>query len=63
MTDFFKKTWVAITSWVLIVAGVVSLVLGGTTEGEINTLVGYVVTGVGLVASIVTYIISKSKKK
>lgn len=35
MKDFLNKTWVKITSWVLIIIGTLVLILGGTGADEI----------------------------
>ncbi len=37
--DFFKKTWVTIMAFVFIIIGVVVLLLGGISVGEINDIV------------------------
>lgn len=35
MTEFFKKTWVKLTAWILVVIGTLVLILGGTKVGDI----------------------------
>lgn len=37
--EFLKKTWVTIMAFVFIIIGVVVLILGGTSVGEINSVV------------------------
>ena len=37
--DFFKKTWVTIMAFVFIIIGVVVLLLGGISVGEINDII------------------------
>ena len=37
--DFFKKTWVMVMAIVFIIIGVVILLLGGVTTGQIDNLV------------------------
>lgn len=37
--DFFKKTWVTIMAFVFIIIGVVVLLLGGISVGEINDVI------------------------
>lgn len=65
--DFFKKKWVKITGFVLLIAGAVILILGGLTKEDINktvALVDGIVIAVGaLITAIVTYVNGKELKK
>jgi uncharacterized membrane protein len=49
--DFFKKTWVTIVAFVFIIIGVVVLLLGGISVGEINNvveLIAGIISAIGL---------------
>lgn len=51
MMDFFKKTWVAVLAWILIAAGSLLLILGGTSAAEIAkvpALIAGILSAVGL---------------
>lgn len=38
MAEFFKKTWVKLTAWILVVIGTLVLILGGTSIREITRI-------------------------
>ena len=38
MTEFFKKTWVKLVAWVLVIIGTLVLILGGTKVGDITRI-------------------------
>ena len=65
--DFFKKKWVKITGFVLLIAGAVILILGGLTKEDINKtvlLVDGIIIAVGaLITAIVSYVNGKELKK
>lgn len=65
--DFFKQKWVKVAGFVLLIAGVVILILGGITKEEISKtvlLVDGIIIAVGaLITAVVTYINSKELKK
>ena len=49
--DFFKKTWVTIVAFVFIIIGIVILLLGGISAGEINNvveLIAGIISAIGL---------------
>lgn len=41
--NFFKKTWAMILAFALIITGVVVLILGGTSVGEIDKVIDLIV--------------------
>ena len=65
--DFFKKKWVKITGFVLLIAGVVILILGGLTKEDISktvALVDGIIIAVGLlITAIVSYVTGKELKE
>lgn len=66
MKEFFQKKWVRITSAVLTVIGIVGLALGGVSEEEINGLIKAVLialASIGAVVTIISTIVSATKKK
>lgn len=38
MTEFFKKTWVKLVAWILVIIGTLVLILGGTKVGDITRI-------------------------
>lgn len=67
--DFFKKTWVTIMAFVFIIIGVVILILGGVTVGEINNvveLIAGIISAIGLLIIAIKNLLQKkdtAKKK
>lgn len=60
--DFFKKTWVMVMPFVFIIIGVVILLLGGITVGEINNvveLIGGIVAAIGLLIVAIKELLQK----
>ena len=60
--DFFKKTWVMIMAFVFIIIGVVILLLGGISVGEINNvveLVAGILTAIGLLIIAIKQLLQK----
>lgn len=60
--DFFKKTWVMIMAFVFIIIGVVILLLGGITTGEINNvveLIGGILGAIGLLIVAIKELLQK----
>lgn len=60
--DFFKKTWVTIVAFVFIIIGVVILLLGGISVGEINNvveLVAGVLSAIGLLILAIKKLLQK----
>lgn len=60
--DFFKKTWVMILAFVFIIIGVVILILGGVTVGEINNvveLIAGIISAIGLLILAIRKLLQK----
>lgn len=60
--DFFKKTWVTIVAFVFIIIGVVVLLLGGISVGEINNvveLIAGIISAVGLLVIAIKKLLQK----
>ena len=54
--DFFKKTWVKVTAWIVLFIAIVVLLLGGVTQAEISDGLKVIVTAVAAVASVIAFI-------
>ena len=65
--DFFKKKWVKIVGFVLLIAGAAILILGGLTKEDISktvALVDGIIIAVGLlITAIVSYVNGKELKE
>ena len=65
--NFFKKKWVKVAGFVMLIAGAAILILGGVTKEEISKtilLVDGIIIAVGaLITAVVTYINGKELKK
>lgn len=60
--DFFKKTWVMIVAFVFLIIGVVMLILGGVTAGEINNtveLIAGILSAIGLLIIAIKNLLQK----
>jgi uncharacterized integral membrane protein len=60
--DFFKKTWVTIVAFVFIIIGVVVLLLGGVSVGEINNvveLIAGIISAIGLLIIAIKKLLQK----
>lgn len=60
--DFFKKTWVTIVAFVFIIIGVVVLLLGGISVGEINQvveLIAGIISAIGLLIIAIKKLLQK----
>lgn len=60
--DFFKKTWVTIVAFVFIIIGVVILLLGGISVGEINNvveLIAGILSAIGLLIIAIKKLLQK----
>jgi hypothetical protein len=60
--DFFKKTWVMIMAFVFLIIGVVLLILGGVTAGEINNtveLIAGILSAIGLLIIAIKNLLQK----
>ena len=60
--DFFKKTWITIVAFVFIIIGVVVLLLGGISVGEINDvveLIAGIISAIGLLIIAIKKLLQK----
>lgn len=60
--DFFKKTWVMIVAFVFLIIGVITLILGGVTAGEINNtveLIAGILSAIGLLIIAIKKLLQK----
>lgn len=60
--DFFKKTWVTVVAFVFIIIGVVVLLLGGISVGEINNvveLIAGIISAIGLLIIAIKKLLQK----
>lgn len=60
--EFLKKTWVTIMAFIFIIIGVVVLILGGTSVGEINSvveLIAGVLSAIGLLIVAIKKLLQK----
>lgn len=60
--NFFKKTWVKVTSWVVFFADLIVLFLAGATEAEVSSGVTLGFSAIAVVAGIVAFITERVKK-
>ena len=61
--DFFKKTWVRVTAWIVLFVALVVLVLGGVTQAEVSEGVELAFKVIAAVAGIIAFIAAHSKIK
>ena len=61
--DFFKKTWVMVMAIVFIIIGVVILLLGGVTTGQIDNLVELIAGILGAIGLLILAIRELLQKK
>jgi len=62
MKNFFEQTWVMIMAFVFIIIGVVILLLGGITVGEINNvveLIAGILSAIGLLIVAIRKLLQK----
>ena len=62
MKNFFEQTWVMVMAFVFIIIGVVILLLGGITVGEINNvveLIAGILSAVGLLIIAIRKLLQK----
>lgn len=60
--NFFKQTWVMIVAFSFIIIGVIVLILGGVTVGEINNvveLIAGILSAIGLLIIAIRKLIQK----
>ena len=60
--SFFKLLWVQIVAFVFIIIGVVTLILGGVTTGEINNvveLIAGIISAIGLLVVAIRQLLQK----
>lgn len=55
--DFFKKTWVRVTGFVLLIVGIAILLLGGLSKEEISHTVVLVDAIIIAIGGLITYIV------
>lgn len=61
--DFFKKTWVMVMAIIFIIIGVVILLLGGVTTGQIDNLVELIAGILGAIGLLIIAIRELLQKK
>ena len=64
--DFFKKTWLTVVAFIFIIIGVVILLLGGISVGEIDNvveLVAGVLSAIGLLILAIKKLLQKKDSK
>ena len=61
--NFFKKTWVRVTAWIVLFLDIVVLFLGGVTEADISQAVKLGFVAIAAVAGIIAFISSHAKIK
>lgn len=60
--SFFKLLWVQIVAFVFIIIGVITLILGGVTTGEINNvveLIAGIISAIGLLIVAIKQLLQK----
>lgn len=60
--NFFKQLWVMIVAFVFIIIGVIVLILGGVTVGEINNvveLIAGILSAIGLLIIAIRKLLQK----
>ena len=66
MKDFFNKTWVKVVSWIFLLIGAVSLILGGTSVADIGKgveLVAGIITAIGLLIEFIREMLNKKNEQ
>ena len=66
MKDFFNKTWVKVVSWIFLLIGAVSLILGGTSVADIGKgveLVAGIITAIGLLVEFIREMLNKKNEQ
>ena len=61
--DFFKKTWVRVTAWIVLFLDIVVLFLGGVTQKEISTALDLAFVAIAAIAGIIAFIAERAKNK
>lgn len=59
--DFFKKTWVKILAWVLLIVGAVALILGGIPVEDIKSGILLTAGVVDAIAVLIAFVCGKVK--
>ncbi len=60
--SFFKLLWVQIVAFVFIIIGVITLILGGVTTGQINNvveLIAGIISAIGLLVVAIKQLLQK----
>lgn len=60
---FFNNKIVKAVSWIVMLIAAAILVIGGVTEGDINSTIKLVVGILGLLGELIVFIASKIKKE
>lgn len=60
--NFFKQLWLQVVAFIFIIIGVVILILGGVTTGEINNvveLIAGIISAIGLLIVAIRQLLQK----
>lgn len=60
--SFFKQLWVQVVAFIFIIIGVVTLILGGVTAGQINDvveLIAGIISAIGLLVVAIKQLLQK----
>lgn len=60
--EFFKKIWVMVMAFIFIIVGVIILILGGTSVGEIDKiveLIAGIISAIGLLIIAIRELLQK----
>lgn len=66
MKDFFNKTWVKVVSWIFLLIGAASLILGGTSIADIGKgveLIAGIITAIGLLVEFIREMLNKKNEQ
>lgn len=66
MKDFFNKTWVKVVSWIFLLIGAASLILGGTSIADIGKgveLIAGIITAIGLLIEFIREMLNKKNEQ
>ena len=66
MKDFFNKTWVKVVSWIFLLIGAASLILGGTSVADIGKgveLIAGIITAIGLLVEFIREMLNKKNEQ
>ena len=66
MKDFFNKTWVKVVSWIFLLIGAASLILGGTSIADIGKgveLIAGIIAAIGLLIEFIREMLNKKNEQ